>query len=48
MFFVGAGAVVTKDISGHCLVAGNSAKIVRVGIELNGQNHCNTFIHCLT
>lgn len=46
--FVGAGAVVTKDIPGHCLVAGNSAKIIRVGIELNGQNHCNTFIHCLT
>ena len=33
--FVGAGAVVTKDIPDHCLVAGNPAKIVRVGIELN-------------
>lgn len=32
--FVGAGAVVTKDIPDHCLVAGNPAKIVRVGIEL--------------
>ena len=25
----------TKDIPDHCLVAGNPAKIVRVGIELN-------------
>lgn len=33
--FIGAGSIVTKDIPDHCLVAGNPAKIVRVGIELN-------------
>lgn len=32
---VGANAVVTKDVPDHCIVAGNPAKIIKVGIELN-------------
>lgn len=35
--FVGAGTVVTKDIPDNCLVAGNPAKIIRVGIKLNDR-----------
>ena len=35
--FVGAGSVLTKDVPDHCLVAGNPAKILRVGIELNDR-----------
>lgn len=34
---VGANAVVTKDVPSNCIVAGNPAKIIKVGIELN--NH---------
>ena len=36
---VGANAVVTKDIPSHSLVAGNPAKILRVGIELDESGH---------
>lgn len=36
---VGANAVVTKDIPSHSLVAGNPARILRVGIELDDQGH---------
>lgn len=35
--FVGAGSVVTKEVPDYYLVAGSPAKIVRVGIELNGD-----------
>lgn len=34
---VGAGAVVTKDIDGHCIVAGNPAKTIRE--DINIDNH---------
>ena len=32
---VGANAVVTKDVPDNCIVAGNPAKIIKVGIVLN-------------
>lgn len=32
---VGANAVVTKDVPDNCIVAGNPAKIIKVGIKLN-------------
>ena len=32
---VGANAVVTKDVPDNCIVAGNPAKIIKVGIILN-------------
>lgn len=35
---VGAGAVVTKDIPDHCIVAGNPAKVIKTGINVvNGR-----------
>ncbi len=30
---VGSGAIVTKDVPSNCIVAGNPAKIIRVGIH---------------
>lgn len=30
---VGAGAIVTKDVPSHCIVAGNPAKIIKTGIH---------------
>lgn len=35
--FVGAGSVVTKSVPGHCLVAGNPARIIRTGIEISDK-----------
>lgn len=32
---VGAGSVVSKDVPSNCIVAGNPAKIIKVGIEIN-------------
>lgn len=32
---VGSGAIVTKDVSDNCIVAGNPAKIIKQGIETN-------------
>lgn len=30
---VGSGAVVTKDVPSHCIVAGNPAKVIKTGIK---------------
>ena len=32
---VAAGAVVTKDVPSHCIIAGNPAKVNKIGIEVN-------------
>lgn len=34
---VGAGSVVTKDISSNCIVAGNPAKVIRQNIRMNNK-----------
>lgn len=34
---VGAGAVVTKDVPAHSIVAGNPAKVIRAGIRMNDK-----------
>lgn len=36
---VGAGAVVSKDLPDNCIVVGNPAKIVKVGIEIDEHGH---------
>lgn len=32
---IAAGAVVTKDVPSHCIVAGNPAKVQKTGIEIS-------------
>ncbi len=32
---VAAGAVVTKDVPSHCIIAGNPAKVNKIGIEVS-------------
>lgn len=32
---VAAGAVVTKDVPSHCIIAGNPAKVIKIGIEVS-------------
>ena len=34
---VAAGAVVTKEVSSNCIVAGNPARIIRKGIRMNDK-----------
>ena len=43
--FVAACAVVTKDVPDHCLVAGNPAKIIKKGIEINDYYQIVNFGH---
>ena len=43
--FVAAGSVVTKDVPDHCMVAGNPAKIIKEGIELNDYYQIVNFGH---
>lgn len=35
--FVAAGAIVSRSVPDHCIVAGNPAKIIKEGIEIDEQ-----------
>lgn len=36
---VGANAVVTKDVSDGCIVAGNPAKVIKINIKLHNKGY---------
>lgn len=42
---VGAGSVVSKDIPDGCIVAGNPAKIIKEGIEIDEHGHITNHGH---
>lgn len=42
---VGAGSVVSKDIPSNCIVAGNPAKIIKEGIEMDEHGHITNHGH---
>lgn len=42
---VGAGSVVSRDIPDNCIVAGNPAKIIKEGIEMDEHGHITNHGH---
>ena len=40
---IAAGAVVTKDVPSHCIVAGNPAKIQKTGIEVSDLGQISNY-----
>lgn len=41
--FVGAGSVVTKNFPDHCIIAGNPAKIIRIGTIISDKTQIVEF-----